>query len=302
MSHTESSNVFPWFTVFTATYNRGPSLGRVYESLLSQTLRDFEWLIIDDGSTDDTEARVGEMVDEGRLMIRYIKKNNGGVHTAHNVAIREAKGAFFLRLDSDDACMPHALETFRNIWLDIPADATNLYSGVSCLCSRPSGEIVGDEYPSSPWDSEYAALESLRGEKWGCHRVEILREYPFPEFFGERFCPESLVWARLHDKYKTRCINIPLRIYFESGDSITSSMTRTRYQSPRGVALYYNEQMARARKIRAFRNAVNYVRFSLEGGGVVQAFCSARKKVWVLMALPFGVTVYLRDRLRGDCV
>lgn len=291
----------PWFTVFTATYNRAHTLRRVYESLLTQTMQDFEWLIVDDGSTDDTEAHVQEMMRDRRLAIRYVKKSNGGVHTAHNVAIREANGKHFLRLDSDDACVPHALETLREKWLEIPESLRDQYSGVSCLCMQPSGKTVGGIYPANQWESDYAVLESLRGEKWGFHRLDLLREHPFPEFAVEAFCPEGLVWARLHDKYKTRCFNIPLRIYFDSNDSITSNMTRTRYRSPKGVARYYNEQMLRLRTFRAFRHAVNYVRFSSANGGFWRAFRSATRKELVLLALPLGWALHIRDRWRGDC-
>jgi len=291
----------PWFTVFTATYNRAHTLRRVYESLLSQTMHDFEWLIVDDGSTDDTEACVQEMIRDTRLTIRYIKKSNGGVHTAHNVAIEQASGKLFLRLDSDDACVPQALEALLEKWLEIPENRRYSYSGVSCLCMQPFGELVGDAYPTDGWDSDYAVLGSLRGEKWGFHRVDVLREHRFPEFAGERFCPEGLVWARLHDKYKTRCFNVSLRIYFDSNDSISSSMTRTRYQSPKGVALYYWEQMNRLGAFRAFRHAINYVRFSPANGGVIDAIKGASRQWLVIVALPLGLALHCRDLLRRDC-
>ncbi len=292
----------PWFTVFTATYNRAHTLHRVYESLLAQTMQDFEWLIVDDGSTDDTEARVREMMGQDRIPIRYMmKRSNGGVHTAHNVAIKQARGKLFLRLDSDDACVPHALETLLGKWLQIPESLRHSYSGVSCLCMRPSGEVVEDAYPVDGWDSDYAVLVSLRGDKWGFHRSDVLREHPFPEFACERFCPEGLVWARLHDNYKTRCFNIPLRIYFISNDSISSSMTRTRYRSPKGMALYYNEQMNRLGTFRALRHAINYIRFSPANGGLIDACRRASRKRLVIVALPCGLALHWRDRLRGDC-
>lgn len=109
----------PLFTVFTATYNRGDLLHRVYEALLVQTNQNFEWLIIDDGSTDSTANSIDAMKRDGRLQIRYFYKENGGVHTAHNMAIRLARGRFFLRLDSDDACSPDAIETLLKAWSTI---------------------------------------------------------------------------------------------------------------------------------------------------------------------------------------
>lgn len=294
--------VNPTFTVFTATYNRGHILHRVYEALLSQTLRDFEWLIVDDGSIDDTELLVKTMISEGLLRIRYIKKPNGGVHTAHNVAIRMANGKFFVRLDSDDACVANALETFLKTWKQIPEERKHQYSGVGCLCMQSSGQIVGDLYPTDSWDSDYDILQSLHGEKWGFHLTDLLRRYPFPEFPGEKFCPEGLIWARLHDNQKTRCINVALRIYFNSDDSISSSMTKTRYGSPTGVSLYYNEQMKRLPLRYAFRHAINFVRFTFARKSLSGLIKQANCKSLALAATPIALILHLRDRVRGDKV
>lgn len=292
----------PQFTVFTAAYNRAKTLHRVYEALLAQTLSDFEWLIVDDGSEDDTEMRVRKMINEGRLLIRYFKKKNGGVHTAHNMAIREAKGVYFLRLDSDDSCVPQALEILLEAWKKIPADARDEYSGVSCLCKDEYGRIIGDSYPLNEWDSSYCELAKVKGEKWGFHRTALLKDEPFPEFSGERFCPEGLVWARLHNRYKTRCINIPLRIYFDSTDSINSRMVQTRYSAPKGVSLYYSEQLDRLGGTRAFRNAINYVRFSLPTLSPSKIVRRVKRKGLVLLVLPIGLACHTFDRLRGNCL
>jgi len=294
------TNCNPQFTVFTATYNRGHTLRLVYDSLLSQTMQDFEWLIVDDGSSDDTEKRVRIMIAEGRLRIHYIKKPNGGVHTAHNAAIRKANGRFFLRLDSDDACVPNALETLLDRWAQIPEALRVQFSGVSYLCMQPSGKVIGDYYPVNGWSSDYSRLDAMQGEKWGFHRLEILREYPFPEFNGEKFCPEGLVWARLHEKYMTRCTNVALRIYYSSNDSITTTMTRTRYKSPKGTTLYYGEQMCRLTGRRAFRHAINYIRFSLADCGLIDAWLRSPRRLLVAAAVPFGMLLFARDSLRGD--
>src|SRR3974390_2817293 len=94
------------FTVFTATYNRAHTLHRVYDSLCAQTLHDFEWIVIDDGSTDNTAELIDDWAKAAQFPIRYFKQNHSGKHVAHNLAVREARGLFFLPLDSDDACLP----------------------------------------------------------------------------------------------------------------------------------------------------------------------------------------------------
>src|SRR5262249_2422136 len=105
-----STSKMPLFTVFTPTYNRAHTLHRVFDSLCAQTLRDFEWLVIDDGSSDSTRELIDNWTKSAHFTIRYIKQDHSGKHIAHNCAVREARGQFFLTLDSDDACTPQALE------------------------------------------------------------------------------------------------------------------------------------------------------------------------------------------------
>ncbi len=111
----------PLFTVFTPTYNRAHTLHRVFGSLCAQTLRDFEWLVVDDGSTDDTAALIAGWATAADFPIRYFRQDHSGKHIAHNLAVREARGQFFMSLNSDDACVPQALERIAYHWTTIPA-------------------------------------------------------------------------------------------------------------------------------------------------------------------------------------
>jgi len=110
----------PLFTLFTATFNRAHTLHRVYESLVCQTLRDFEWLIVDDGSTDSTREVVEGWQSEAAIPIRYYHQPNAGYHIAFNRGVELARGELFLSLGSDDACKPYALERFYHHWMAIP--------------------------------------------------------------------------------------------------------------------------------------------------------------------------------------
>ena len=141
------------FTVFTPTYNRAHTLRRVYDSLCAQTLRDFEWIVIDDGSTDGTAELVANWVKAADFPVRFFRQEHSGKHIAHNLAMREARGKFFLPLDSDDACAPRALERMAYHWNTIPDSERALYSGVDGLCSDQNGEIIGDRFPSEPFDT-----------------------------------------------------------------------------------------------------------------------------------------------------
>lgn len=291
----------PKFTVFTPTYNRAYCLGNVYQSLLDQTFRDFEWLVIDDGSEDGTLGLLENWRVQGDICIRYERQMHNGVHVAHNRAIKRAAGELFLRLDSDDRILPNTLERLHYHWLGIPVDERQRYSGVQCLCMDAAGRVIGDCYPQDAWDGFANELVRLSGEKWGFHRVDILRQYPFPVFLGERFVPEGIVWNRIGIKYRMRCINEALRIYLIGEDSLTRRMVAIRYQSPLGSILFYKEFMClRVPAVLALRAAANYVRFSLTAGlGFLEIVQGAARKALVVLAFPAGLAIYLRDRLRG---
>jgi glycosyltransferase involved in cell wall biosynthesis len=123
----------PTFTVFTPSYQRAKTLPRVYESLQSQTFTDFEWLVIDDGSTDNTRALVAGWQQDARFPIRYLFQKNAGKHVAYNRAARLARGELLVTLDSDDSCLPNALERFYFWWQSIPSAQRDGFAGVTPL-------------------------------------------------------------------------------------------------------------------------------------------------------------------------
>jgi glycosyltransferase involved in cell wall biosynthesis len=291
----------PTFTVFTATFNRAHTLHRVFESLTAQTIGDFEWLIIDDGSTDGTEALVRTWVDGAAFPIRYYWQENQGKHVATNEGVLRARGALFLILDSDDACDPEALETFRYHWEAIPGEERDSFTGVACLTRRPDGAIVGSHFPAHPLDVSSHELRSrfgVTGDKWGFHRIEVLRRFPFPVIPGEKFVPESLVWNRISQQYKTRYINTALLIYHPTEGSLSSAHPRIR--SPQGMRLHYLEHaqlLKRGSRWQRVRTLANYVRYSLHAYvGTGELFRSARQPGSMVLAYPLGLARYVVDK------
>ncbi|TDB60654.1 glycosyltransferase family A protein [Photorhabdus khanii] len=215
------------FTVFTPTYNRAHVLHRVYDSLCQQTFRNFEWLIIDDGSTDNTSHLIKNWHREANFPIRYIWQKNSHKKTAFNRGVREAHGEFFLPADSDDYFKPNALERLAYHWFTIPENERKYFAGICGLCSNELGEVVGDKFPAScKWGVDSNSLEirylyKIRGEKWGFSRTDILRKYPFPDHLPGHV-PENVIWTPIALKYKTRFINEILRIYYQdAGNQLT---------------------------------------------------------------------------------
>ena len=213
------------FTVFTPTYNRAHTIHRVFKSLKNQTFKDFEWVIIDDGSTDGTDKLISEWENISGFPIIYQKQENQGKHIAINRGLEIARGELFLIADSDDAFIPSALEEFDRIWESIDLKVRDKFTGVTALCMDAKDQIIGDKYPASPFDSTPADtfyISGIKGEKWGFHRTNVLKEFRFPEVKGFKFYPEGLVWNKIGRRYLTRYVNIPLRYYFDdSGNQLT---------------------------------------------------------------------------------
>lgn len=218
------------FTVFTPTFNRANTLYRVFDSLSKQTFTDFEWLVVDDGSTDNTKALIQEWQTKATFPIRYYYQANQGKHIAFNKGVREAQGRFFVPLDSDDGCKPESLERFFALWNGIPNADKDSFSGICVLCEDQNGHIVGDRFPKPSFDTDSCEIYykyRVKGEKWGFHRTEILKQFPFPEVHDVKFIPECIVWHAIAKKYKIRCANEALRIYFIETETETETDTGT---------------------------------------------------------------------------
>jgi glycosyltransferase involved in cell wall biosynthesis len=299
------------FTVFTPTYNRAHTLHRAYDSLQQQTCRDFEWLIVDDGSTDDTASLVERWRTTAPFPIRYIRQTNQGKHAAYNRATAEAAGEWFVNLDSDDACVSEALARFAHHWRRIPTVQQSAYSAVVCLCLDQHGHLVGDRFPQDDLDADYRQLRyryRVRGEKWACHRTDVLRQFPFPTTPTADYLPEGIVWSRIARQYRERCVNEALRIYWTDAPSLMRG--RSPRQSALGGALQHLESLnGDAADYFWFspgeflRSAVHYARFSFHAGaGPGRQWSQLRgivpRALWAAMA-PLGALVYGRDCWRG---
>ncbi len=230
------------FTVFTPTHNRAHTLHRVMDSLRKQTFQDFEWLVVDDGSTDNTHALIQKWQDEAFFPIRYHHQSNQGKHIAFNKGVREAQGKFFVPLDSDDACFPEALERLLTLWEAIPNKEN--FTGVCVLCQNQDDKRVGDEFPKPIIDSNSCEIfykYRIKGEKWGFHRTEVLKQYPFPEIPGIKFIPESIIWHNIAKKYQIRFVNEALRIYFlENALNNNLSSTASLQSTKKAKWIYYH--------------------------------------------------------------
>ncbi|MGA2427443.1 MAG: glycosyltransferase family 2 protein [Candidatus Acidiferrum sp.] len=296
------------FTVFTPSFNRARTLSRVYESLQRQTCRNFEWLIVDDGSTDGTRALITQWQAQSNFPIRYIFQENQGKPAAFNHGVREARGELFLTLDSDDECVPEALERFKYHWDSIPAPEKDKFSAVTVLCKDQSGNMAGDKFPRDVLDSDTIEVTfkfRVTGEKWGFQRTDVLKQFPFPSVPNAKFISESVVWFALSRKYKTRYVNEVLRIsHINDGAADHLSILSPDALSGRAYLHRFvlNELIdwlyRTPRSI--LRSAINFSRYSFALGigpsSQIKEVRSAAAKFLVAVCMPLGFVVSLRDK------
>jgi glycosyltransferase involved in cell wall biosynthesis len=301
------------FTVFTPTHNRAATIHRVYESLKLQTYRDFEWLIVDDASKDNTREIVEKWQQENLFPIRYIYQDHGHKHIAFGRGVQEAEGELFLSLDSDDYCEPNALERFKYHWDAIPPDQKASFSAVTALCKTIDGEIVGSSFPYNPTDSDSMEITyrfKMEGEKWGFHRTDVLRELSYHEEYRGIYVCESVYWHEISRKYKTRFVNEALRTYMidppaapdASHPSMAGEHVRTKAF---GQQMFYIDlfnkdiNWFRVAPVDFFVSAIKYVRVSFHVGDSatkqIAQIQTATGKILCLLALPLGYLVYRKD-------
>lgn len=221
-------------TVFTPTYNRAAVLHRVYDSLVQQTYRDFRWLIVDDGSADDTRSVVDGFAAENKIDMEYVYQENQGKHIATNRAVAMTDSELFVIADSDDAFTPDALEKLVAAWDSIAEDQKKDYKGVICRCfdsqtKAPIGTFPEPMFDSNDLDGNFKL--KLNFEKWMLFRTEVLKEFPFPgEGMGLKFFPETVIWRAMARKYKTRYIADPLREYFRDQENALTHAKTPRFR------------------------------------------------------------------------
>lgn len=231
-------------TIFTPTYNRCHLIDNLYQSLLRQSEKNFEWLVIDDGSNDDTKQYFSEQLSKSQpFPIRYIKQENGGKHRAINHGVKEAHGELFFIVDSDDTLLSNAIKKI-NHWV-ATLDDSHKWAGISGLKGYSELKKVGQQSSASFVDAKNTERRKfhLEGDKAEVYFTEVLRKYPFPEIFGENFISEEIVWnAIARDGYYLRWFNeiIYICTYLDGGLSKDNSKDE---RNPQGRLLWAKGQL-----------------------------------------------------------
>lgn len=280
-------------TVFTPTYNRAYTLHKCYESLKSQTNQDFKWLIIDDGSSDNTKELVQKWIDENNLDITYHYQENQGMHGAHNTAYELIDTELNVCIDSDDYMPEDAVEKILNYWKEHKSDDL---AGLIGLDAYENGEVIGTKLPDNLKSETLFDLyqkRKIKGDKKIVYRTDLSKKYPYPVFEGERYVGLAYKYYKIDQTHKLGLLNEVLCIveYMEDGSS--KNMLHQYKRNPKGFAFYRIENLKnpKASWIYKYKECIHYVSSCLLSDEH-KFFENNPQKLLTLFALPFGYLLY----------
>ena len=291
----------PFLTVFTPAYNRAYTLPRTYESMKQQKKTDFIWLIVDDGSSDNTAELVKQwQAEENGFEIRYIYKENGGMHTAHNVAYERIDTELNTCVDSDDALAPDAVQIIYDAWEKVKDQG---YAGLLALDAEFDGNIIGKGFPQGLTETTLGDYyrNGGRGDKKLILRTDVVRQYPpYPTFPGERFVPLGSLYTMIDKDYQLSVLDAVVCLVEYMPDGSTHNMIRQYFRNPNGFR--YSRLVTLSGPNTLKGKLKTYIHFAAES-------ILARKpilkdlpsKLLGLLCLPFGVALacYIKYRCKN---
>lgn len=286
-------------TVLTPTFNRGGGrLQSLWESLQKQTVKDFEWFVVDDGSTDDTKDLITQLQEKSDFPIRYIYKSNGGKHTALNVGIHTICSELIFIVDSDDCVTDDAVESILKIHKKYRSQ--NNICGYAFLRAFPDGKVNGKKFDVDEKIGSYIDVR-VNGDDTGADKAEVfkthcLKEFPFPEYSNEKFLGEDLVWVRMARKYEMVHINKAIYVGNYLEDGLTNNRRKHNIASPIGCMHRAEEFMESDLKTRyRIKGGLQYIVYGrFAGVKVVDLIRKSRHKVLATVCTPGGLFLYSR--------
>ncbi len=289
-------------TVFTPAFNRAYSIHLCYESLLRQTCRDFVWLVVDDGSSDNTAELIKEWQSrDNGFEIKYIYKENGGMHTAHNTAYENIETELNVCIDSDDYMTDDAVEKIVTLWKEKKDEK---YAGIIALDCTKDGKTIGLPLESDRTETTLKGYYARggKGDKKLIYRTDVMKKYPpYPEFEGEKYVSIAYKYYLADEDYQLIILNEPVCVveYMEDGSS--TNMYKQYLKNPKGFAFIRKVDMEKADNPKElFRCAIHYVSSSIISKNRHFIKESPRKAATVL-SIPAGIalTVFIKKKSKG---
>lgn len=283
-----------FLTVFTPAYNRAGTIKRTYQSLLNQDNKDFIWLVIDDGSVDNTGELVkGWMKEDNGFEIQYIYKQNGGMHTAHNTAYENIHTELNVCIDSDDALAPGAVSSIYHKWQEVKDKG---YAGIIGLdADMNTGKVIGTGFPEGMKETTLTGFYAAggKGDKKLVYRTDVINKYPaYPVFEGEKYVALAYKYRLIDQDYKLAVLNKVLCNVEYQPDGSSATMYQQYVKNPKGFAFWRKVCMQYPEsKKRLLIDCMHYVAESKLAGNKHYIQESPRKVLTVLMT-PAGSLLY----------
>lgn len=290
----------PFLTVFTPAYNRAYTLPRTYESMKQQRNTDFIWLIVDDGSSDNTAELVRQwQAEENGFEIQYVYKENGGMHTAHNTAYAMIDTELNTCVDSDDALAPDAVQIIYDAWQKVRDKG---FAGLLALDAEFGGKVIGSGFPAGLTQTTLGGYYrgGGSGDKKLILRTDVVRQYPpYPTFEGERFVPLGSLYTMIDKRYELAVLDRVVCLVEYMPDGSTHNMTRQYYRNPNGFR--YGRLVTLSGQNNSLKGTLKtYIHYAAEsilaGKPIVK---DAPSRLLGLLSIPFGWA--LAQYIRRSC-
>lgn len=282
-------------TIFTPSYNRAYILPKLYESLVNQTDKCFEWLIVDDGSSDGTDELVNDWLGDRKINIRYFRQENQGKHIAINTGLDNAHGELFFIVDSDDYLTLDAIEIIRNFWNNNIDN--ELYSGIISYRVFPDDRLVGTKLPKGLKHCKLRDCNSLygsTGDKVVIYRTDIFGRFRYPKFKEERFFGESYVFNQIDDMYDMLILDAGVYRFDYQTDGLSQDFRKLYRDNPVGMRTSMIQSLKYSVGFKAKIKTLAHIGcLSLYLKQMSKYFASAPIYLSV-PALPFSIILYIK--------
>lgn len=285
-------------TVFTPTYNRAYILPQLYDSLKSQTNSRFVWLIVDDGSTDGTDALVAGWKSEGHIVIEYIRQNNAGKMKAHNVGVERTSTELFVCVDSDDWLLSNSIELILEKWNRLSLEERARTAGLIAYRGKTVDTVIGNHFPDGLETSSLSDLyrKGFKGDTTIIFKRDVVKRYPFPIIDGEKFITEAYVFDQIDQTYTYYLIPSILIVCEYRIDGLTRNLLKLLFNNPCGYTAYYIQRANFSRSMK--EKLLNYIRANCFRHQIKNKKMPIKPKNRFLYNLtyPAGVLLYLGKR------
>lgn len=285
-------------TVFTPAYNRGYIIHKCYESLCRQTSKDFVWLVVDDGSTDNTAELVKEwQKQDNGFEIKYIYKENGGMHTAHNTAYENIDTELNVCIDSDDYMPDDAVEKIISFWRENGSDK---FAGIIALDVYESdGKVIGTELPNKKSTTLMGYYRNGgSGDKKLIYRTDVINATPmYPEFEGEKYVGLAYKYHIVDETKELLIMNEPVCIVDYQEDGSSFSMWKQYYNNPKGFAFFRISEMKYQSGLELFKTCVHYVSSSILAKNY-NFISESPRKLQTVLAIPVGYVLSVINKYK----